>query len=207
MGKTFARIEPSLRKWIEAQHLFFVGTAPLSAGGHINVSPKGMMDSFRVLDDTSVAYVDLAGSGAETIAHLKENGRIVIMLCAFEGPPRIVRLHGEGLVHQTGTSGFERLIASFDTRPLAPVEAGIRSIVEVKVGRVADSCGYSVPLMSYEGERPHQKLWVDKRLKQDGPNGVLNYVRKKNARSIDLLPAVDVHALPDLEVRARDRGT
>ena len=207
MGKTFSRIEPALRDWIQAQRLFFVGTAPLSGDGHINVSPKGPMESFRVLDDTSVAYVDFAGSGAETIAHLKENGRIVIMLCAFEGPPRIVRLHGTGSVHQIGTPAFDRLVEYFDTQPLALAEPGIRSVVEVKVNRIADSCGYSVPLMSYEGERPHQKLWVDKRLKQDGPNGVLNYVRKKNATSIDSLPAVDLDALPDLETGARRGGT
>ena len=203
MGKLYARIEPPLKEWIEAQHVFFVGTAPLSHEGHVNVSPKGPMDSFRVLDTTSIAYVDFAGSGSETIAHLKENGRIVIMLCAFEGPPRIVRLHGNGTVHQVGSPDFERLLGFFDQRRLEPVEQGLRSVVEVEVTRIADSCGYSVPLMSYEGERPHQKLWIDKRVKQDGPNGVLNYVRKKNATSLDSLPAVDVDTLPDLEAGAR----
>lgn len=197
MAKEFERIDDALRAWIGKQRLFFVGTAPLDADGHINVSPKGLMDSFKVLDATTVAYVDLAGSGAETIAHLKENARIVVMLCAFEGPPRIVRLHGRGRVHQVGTPGFERLRPAFPDAALTPVEAGVRSIIEVDVHRIADSCGYVVPLMSYEGQRPQQELWIDKRVKRDGPNGVMEYVRQNNATSIDSLPAVDVEALPD----------
>ena len=197
MAKLFEGIDDALKAWIDKQRLFFVGTAPLSAEGHVNVSPKGLMDSFRVLGDRTVAYVDLAGSGAETIAHLKENGRIVVMLCAFEGPPRIVRLHGRGKVHQIGSSDFDRLRPEFPDEALDPVEAGVRSIIEVDVHRIADSCGYVVPLMSYEGQRPHQHLWIDKRVSKDGPDGVMKYVRAKNATSIDSLPAVDVDALPD----------
>ena len=130
------------------------GTAPLAADGHVNLSPKGPIGSLRVLDEHTVAYLDGMGSGAETIAHLRENGRIVVMLCAFEGPPRILRLHGRGEVHCRGRSAYEALLAAcgFDDPSIPEAR---RSIVRVEVARVADSCGYGVPLMSYEGQRVH----------------------------------------------------
>src|SRR5947208_3913438 len=148
MGKVFDGIGDHLRGWIGRQRLFFVGSAPLAADGHINVSPKGPIDSLAVLDEHTVAYLDIVGSGAETIAHLRENGRIVVMLCAFEGPPRILRLHGRGEVVQAGDPRFDELIAraGFD-QPEAR-----RAVVVVHVERIADSCGYGVPLMSYEGQ-------------------------------------------------------
>src|SRR3954454_19721737 len=111
MGRVYERIDDHLRDWIARQSLFFVGTAPLDAGGHINVSPKGPIGSLRVLDDRTVAYLDAYGSGTETVAHVRENGRIVVMLCAFEGPPRILRLHGRGRVLQAGTQEYEELLA------------------------------------------------------------------------------------------------
>jgi hypothetical protein len=189
MAKVFDRIDDHLRDWIGRQRLFFVGTAPLAGDGHVNVSPKGPIESLAVLDDHTVAYLDVVGSGAETIAHLRENGRIVVMLCAFEGPPRIVRLHGRGEIVQTDDPRFEELMerAGFDADVLAQ-----RSIIVVEVHRIGDSCGYGVPLMSYEGQRPHQRLSAEKRLRTQGPDAYDAYQREKNAESIDGLPAVDL---------------
>ncbi len=188
MGKVYEELEPKLVEWIERQRLFFVGTAPLGADGHVNISPKGPIDTLRVLDERRIAYLDFAGSGAETIAHLNENGRIVVMLCAFEGPPRIVRLHGRGTVHQLGTPEFDELYERFEPGERAPAS---RSVVVVEVDRSADSCGYGVPLMSYEGERPQQLDWIDRKLRT-GPDAILDYIAEKNASSIDGLPALDL---------------
>lgn len=178
MGKVHDSIDDKLRRWIEQQHLFFVGTAPLAADGHVNVSPKGDLRWFRVLGPREVAYLDFVGSGAETIAHARENGRIVVMFCAFAGPPRIVRLHGHATVHPPDGE----LAAHFD-----PPEHAVRSVIRVDVERIADSCGYGVPLMRYEGKRTQQEAWVEKMVR----DGALDaYVAEKNARSIDGLPAV-----------------
>src|SRR3954469_22479885 len=189
MGKLFEQIDEKLQRWIEAQRLFFVGTAPSGGDGHVNVSPKGPIESLRVVGPLEVAYLDLVGSGAETIAHLRENGRIVVMLCAFEGPPRIVRLHGTGDIVPPDDERFSELFwrCGFDEDTLAQ-----RSIIVVNVTRVADSCGYGVPLMAYEGQRPHQRLSAEKRLRTKGPNAYEEYQREKNAVSIDGLPAVEV---------------
>ena len=186
MGKVFERIDDHLREWIGRQALFFVGTAPLADDGHVNVSPKGPIGSLRVLDDNTVAYLDIVGSGAETIAHLRENGRIVVMLCAFEGPPRIVRLHGRGDVVAAGSPSFDELARAcgFDV----PVNA--RAIVRVAVDRIADSCGYGVPLMEYVGERPQQAAWVERKL-ATSPTALSDYVRDRNASSIDGLAGID----------------
>src|SRR4051794_36819296 len=161
MAKVFDGIDDHLREWIGRQRLFFVGTAPLAGDGHVNVSPKGPIESLAILDDRTVAYLDVIGSGAETIAHLRENGRIVIMLCAFEGPPRILRLHGRGQVVLADDEGFGELAARCRFDP--PVAR--RAIVVVHVDRVADSCGYGVPLMAYEGRRPHMEAWAAKKLR------------------------------------------
>jgi predicted pyridoxine 5'-phosphate oxidase superfamily flavin-nucleotide-binding protein len=190
VAKVFERIDEHLRDWIARQRLFFVGTAPLAADGHVNVSPKGPIDTLRVLDDRTVAYLDLVGSGAETVAHVRENGRLVVMLCAFEGPPRIVRLHGRGEVIAAADERFEELSARCDfVNP--SVEEARRSIVLVEVDRVADSCGYGVPLMSYEGEREHSRLSAEKKLRTGGPAAIDDYVAAKNAASIDGLPAFE----------------
>src|SRR5881396_2463656 len=140
MSKVLDGIDETLAAWIERQHLFFVGSAPLDAEGHVNISPKGVLRWFRILGPREVAYLDFVGSGAETIAHTRENGRIVVMFCAFEGPPRIVRLHGRAEVLGLECGLFE------------PVD-GARSVVRVDVERIADSCGYGVPLMQFEGTR------------------------------------------------------
>ena len=191
MAKVFDGIDERLARWIAAQPMYFVGTAPLAAEGHVNVSPKAPIETLQVLDAHTVAYLDLVGSGAETIAHVQENERIVIMLCAFQGPPRIVRLHGRGEVIAAADAGFEELLelAGF---PEPEVPEARRAIVRVHVTRVADSCGYGVPLMSYEGTRPHMAAWAGKRLRVGGPHALEAYQREKNARSIDGLPAVEL---------------
>jgi hypothetical protein len=189
MGRVYDGIDERQRAWIAAQALFFVGTAPLDADGHVNVSPKGPIGSLRVLSEHRLAYLDGVGSGAETIAHLRENGRIVVMLCAFSGPPRIVRLHGRGRVHLPGEPGFEALLAECDFEEPSIPQAR-RSIVEVEVERVSDSCGYGVPLMTHEGQRDHARLWAEKRVRTRGEDAMASYQAEKNALSIDGLPAV-----------------
>ena len=181
MGKTFEAITPELTAWIERQKLFFVSTAPLSEQGLINLSPKGM-DSFRVLGEQEVAYVDLIGSGVETIAHLKENGRIVVMFCAFDGPPKIVRIHGKGAVVEPHDSTYPELISQF------PVYANARAIIRVRATRISDSCGFGVPLYSYEKDRSILLDWAGKK----GPEGLEAYKREKNQKSLDGLPGLDL---------------
>ena len=180
MADVFPRIDAQLRDWIGRQHVFFVATAPRADDGLINCSPKGL-DSLRVLDDHTVAYLDLTGSGVETIAHLKENGRIVLMLCAFDGPPRIVRLQGRGSVRHPGEPEFAALAANF------PPQSGVRSIIRIDVARISDSCGYAVPQMDFVADRNVLTMWADKK----GPDGVVNYQRENNARSLDGLAGVD----------------
>lgn len=190
MGKLLERIDDELRDWIYRQALFFVGTAPLSGSGHVNVSPKGPIGSLRVLDERTVGYLDVLGSGAETIAHVRENGRIVVMLCAFEGPPRIVRLHGRGDVVLASDPRFEELFARFDF--CAPgVREGRRAVIRIALDRVSDSCGFGVPRMRYEGERAQLTAWGERKLRQRGPAALQEYQREKNAVSIDGLPAID----------------
>ena len=195
MAKVFDRIDDHLRAWIARQSMFFVGTAPLAGDGHVNVSPKGPIGSLRVLGDDTVAYLDIIGSGAETIAHVRENGRIVVMFCAFEGPPRILRLHGRGEVVLPGEPRFDALLAEGGFEE-PDVEASRRSLVVVRVERIADSCGYGVPLLSYEGEREHSGLWAQKRLRTGGEEAFADYRAKHNTASIDGLPALDEDAVP-----------
>ena len=190
MGRVYEGIDQRLAAWIARQPLFFVGTAPAGADGHVNVSPKGPIGTLKVLDPLTVAYLDKVGSGAETIAHLRENGRIVVMLCAFEGPPRIVRLHGQGEIVLPADPDFEELLQAGFDEPQAPEDR--RAIIRVRVTRVADSCGYGVPLMDYAGERPHQAKSSAKRVRVHGPDAYVAYQREHNAESIDGLPAVEV---------------
>jgi hypothetical protein len=191
VGKVYAGIDNYLEGWIARQPLFFVATAPLDPDGHVNLSPKGPIESLRVLDPHTVAYLDVVGSGAETIAHVRENGRIVIMLCAFEGPPRILRLHGRAEVIAPADERFNELLHRCDFAQPTHPEA-LRAIVVVEVERVADSCGYGVPLMSFAGLRPHQEAWAAKKLRVGGSDALLDYQREKNSRSIDGLPAVEL---------------
>jgi len=190
MGKLYDTIDGRLEEWIGDQHLFFVGTAPSGSDGHVNVSPKGGIESFRVVDPVTVAYLDFVGSGVETIAHLRDNGRIVVMFCAFDGSPRIVRLHGRGSVALLGEPAFDELSSRLDFSGIDAAAEGTRSIVTVDVQRIADSCGYGVPLMRYEGPRSQQLAWIQSRLAKHGPDGVTKYVDEKNRTSIDALPGI-----------------
>ncbi len=179
MGKVRAEIDDVARRFIEAQKIFFVASAPLDAGGHVNLSPKGL-DTFRILGPTTAAYLDFNGSGVETIAHLKENGRIVLMFCAFQGPPNIFRLYGRGRVIEAHEAEFAELAKAFTNCENA------RSIIVVEVTQVTDSCGYGVPLLKYEGEREQLLAWARNR----GPEGLKTYRQAKNRQSIDELPGV-----------------
>lgn len=180
MAKTFDLINEKLRSFMDQQRVFFVATAPLTSDGHINVSPKGIAGTFAVLDDRTVAYLDFIGSGVETIAHLRENGRICVMFCAFEGPPRIVRLHGVGDVVEPSDEEFAGLRERFDDY------AGVRAIIRVRASRISDSCGYGVPLYDFKGERDQLQRWAESK----GEDGVAKYQRENNAESLDGLPSL-----------------
>lgn len=181
MSKEHPEIGERLAEFILRQPVFFVGTAPSGGDGHVNVSPKGLAGSFAVLGPHEVAYLDLTGSGAETIAHLRDDGRICLMFCAFEGPPNVVRLHGRGEVLLPGSSGFEDLAGRFADHP------GRRAIIRVDVDRVSDSCGYAVPRMTMEADREQLVKWARKK----GEDGLEEYRRTRNSRSIDGLPALE----------------
>lgn len=180
MGRATDHLDDATIGWIGRQHLFFVASAPLD-GGHVNLSPKGL-DSFRVLGPTSVAYLDLTGSGAETIAHLRENGRITVMFAAFDGPPRIVRLYGSGTVILPTDARFPELGDRFGER------RGVRSIITIDIDRVQDSCGYAVPRMDFVEDRSRLGAWVDHRSDAE----IATYWAERNTTSIDGLPALDV---------------
>lgn len=180
MGKVWDEIDETLAAFLRAQYMFFVASAPTSTEGMINVSPKGLDGSFAVLGPHEVAYLDLTGSGAETIAHLRENGRLCLMFCAFDGPPRIVRLHGRGEVVPLGDDRFAPLAALFPERP------GARAVIRMDVARVADSCGYAVPRMRFESDRDQLVRMSD----TWGPDRLATYRAEKNALSIDGLPAL-----------------
>ncbi|GGK33274.1 pyridoxamine 5'-phosphate oxidase family protein [Nocardia camponoti] len=189
MAKVFERIDDKLREFISEQAMFFVGTAP-STGGHVNVSPKGYRDTFAVVDDTTVAYLDLYGSGAETIAHLRDNGRITIMFCSFDRKPRILRLHGSGRIVRPDDNGFASLRETFgDDHP------GTRAIVVVEVERISDSCGWSVPSMELVEERST----LDDVHRTRKESDYARMVAGSNAESIDGLPALEPdHPVPSL---------
>ncbi|GIF73192.1 pyridoxamine 5'-phosphate oxidase family protein [Asanoa siamensis] len=190
--KLHEKIDGRLREFIEAQHMFFVATAPSGDGGHVNLSPKGMGGTFAVLGEHRVAYLDFHGSGAETLAHLRQNGRITIMFCAFQGPPNIVRLHGRGTHTPIGHPDLEALLSDF---PDAPDLGGLRGVITVEVSRVSDSCGYAVPLMSYDGDRDLPLRWAARK----DEAALADYRRNKNAASIDGLQAFDepVASIPE----------
>jgi hypothetical protein len=188
MGTVFPEIDDRLREWIARQPMFFVATAPSGDDGHLNLSPKGGKGTLAVLGPRELAYVDLFGSGIETVAHLKQNGRIVLMLCAFDGPPMIVRLHGRGEVVEMADPRFTGLLARFDL----PAEArtSIRSVVRVDITRIADSCGFVVPLMDYRDDRRQLYRTADTWLRQDGPDAIRDYCDVNNPHSIDGLPGL-----------------
>lgn len=188
MGKLYDRIDDALARFIGAQRLFFVATAPLDPEGHVNLSPKGL-ESFRVIDPRTVAYLDLTGSGIETVAHLRDNGRIVLMFCAFEGPPKILRLYGRGESVEPGDPRFRNLLALFPEPP------GVRAVVVVAVERIADSCGWGVPLYRYEGGRTQLLDWAQ----QKGARGLDKYRAENNRTSIDGLPGLKAAINPGEE--------
>jgi hypothetical protein len=177
LAAAHSTITPELSDFIAAQAIFFVATAPLSSDGHVNLSPKGL-DTLRILSETRVAYLDLTGSGNETAAHLMENGRITFLFCAFEGPPKILRLYGMGRTVQPGDPEWAELISRFPKLP------GIRQIVVADISRVQTSCGFGVPLLRFEGQRDALPQWAEKK----GPDGVKEYQMRKNVRSLDGLP-------------------
>jgi len=179
MGRELERITPDLTEFLEAQPVFFVATAPASTADHVNVSPKGL-DSFRVLDDHTVAYLDLHGSGIETVAHVRENARITLMFCAFSGRPQIIRLQGRGTVVPAGSPDAADLLARFPEFP------GMRSVIVVDVERVSSSCGYAVPKMTLDAPRDELLDWATKK---DAP-ALAAYWGEKNAQSIDGLPGL-----------------
>lgn len=183
MSKVFEQIDDKLTRWIGRQPMFFVSTAPLSADGHVNCSPKGMDGTFAVLGPHRVAYLDYFGSGSETIAHLRENGRIVVMFCAFSGPPKIVRLHGRGRVVRPHDEEFPSLRDEFSKER----EQGVRSVIVIDVDRVSDSCGYSVPRLEYVEDRDVLDLH---QLKKPAEYYEEPAAAVRNASSIDGLPAL-----------------
>jgi len=180
MGKTYEVLTSALQEWIAQQNIFFVATAPLAPDGHVNCSPKGG-NSLRILNNHQVAYHDLTGSGVETIAHVRENGRLLIMFCAFEGPPQIVRLYGQGEAITPDHADFAELSALFPPHP------GTRSVIRLNLNRITDSCGYAVPLMDYTKDRDILDRWAETK----GTAGVSEYQRNHNQQSIDGLPGLD----------------
>ena len=174
MGKIYESIDSTVREFIERQQMFFVATAPLEQNGHVNVSPKGL-DSLRILDEQTVVYADLYGSGIETVAHLKQNGRIVLMFCAFEGAPKIFRLHGRGEVLEPESAEFSDYAQDF------PSLHGVRSIIRVRCTRICDSCGFGVPLYEFQNQRSQLTDWATNKT----PEQIQAYKRQKNAHSID----------------------
>ncbi len=178
MGKEMTQISEEHKEFIEKQHLFFVCTAPLSDKGHINLSPKGF-DCFRILSPTRVGYLDIVGSGNETSAHLLENGRITFMFCAFDGPPKILRLYGKGRTVLPGNAEWKELSSQFNILPAT------RQIIIADIFKVKTSCGFGVPFYNYEGERDHAIKWAENK----GEDGLEQYKKEKNMTSIDGLPA------------------
>ena len=179
MAERFASLSPSLAEWWCAQPMFFVATAPSRADGHVNLSPKGY-DTLRVLSETRVAYLDLTGSGVETIAHVRDNGRITLMACSFDATPRISRIYGRAQVYGLGTPEFDELVSLFPGLP------GRRSIIDVDIERVTTSCGYAVPRMELVEERARLQDWAVQR----GDDGIVAYWASKNAQSIDGMPGL-----------------
>ncbi|MEU3013668.1 pyridoxamine 5'-phosphate oxidase family protein [Nocardia asteroides] len=194
MAKVFDRIDDKLRGFIAEQPMFFVGTAP-SAGGHVNVSPKGYRDTFAVIDDHTVAYLDLFGSGAETIAHLRDNGRITVMFCSFTRTARILRLFGTGRIVRPDSDEFATLSAHFGLE-----HTGIRAVIAISVERIADSCGWSVPYLELVEERSILDEAHTRRTDADFARRIAG----DNSASIDGLPALEAdHPLPSQVPRAR----
>jgi hypothetical protein len=180
MARTLDKLDDDLVEWITEQPVFFVATAPSGRHGHVNLSPKGY-DSFRVLGPTQVAYLDLTGSGIETVAHILDNGRLTVMFCAFSGPPRILRLYGSGEVVVPADRRFAELVQRFPRLP------GVRSVILLSVERISTSCGFAVPTMELTGERSTLRQFAER---GESAGTLAAYRSKENAFSIDGLPGL-----------------
>ncbi|KAF9004556.1 hypothetical protein BDQ17DRAFT_1354214 [Cyathus striatus] len=201
MGQFFDEIPEPIIEWITKQHIFWVASAPLTANGHVNISPKGVEGTFHVASSHRVWYEDLSGTGVETIAHIRENGRITVMFNAFDGPPRIVRLYGRGSVYEFGTPEYDALLPGGERTP------GSRAAVVVDIYKVASTCGYSVPYYQFLSHRKQLVDWAAKKEKIDdfgesspsesslsiNPNGMKAWWDARNTKSLDGLPGL---ALP-----------
>lgn len=184
MARLFEQIDDKLADWIRQQQMFFVATAPLAVGGCVNCSPKGL-DTLRILGPTEIAYLDLGGSGIETVAHIKENGRIVLMFCAFEGSPRILRLHGHGTVIERDHPQFSTLLGTFPPQPVC------RNIIHITLKRISDSCGWGVPFYKYTGQRDEiERAVAGKTVEQ-----LRAKAARQNRHSIDGLDGLNIEAL------------
>ncbi|MDR3035097.1 MAG: pyridoxamine 5'-phosphate oxidase family protein [Kitasatospora sp.] len=192
MGKSYERIDGRLRTFIEEQHIFFTATAPLAGDGTVNLSPKGLHGSFAVLDELTLAYLDFAGSNAETIAHLRENGRITLMWCAFQGPPNIVRVHGRGEPVFRDDPRFPELLARFPD--IDESKHGLRAVIVVHAELIRDTCGYGVPFMTYDEDRDLHA----RRFAREDDASLDAYFHKKDhiATSIDGLPGLPLPLPP-----------
>ena len=183
MGKTYKEIDRKSANWIEEQRMFFVATAPISGEGLVNLSPKGL-DSFRILDPHTVAYLDLTGSGIETIAHVKENARITIMFCSFEGPPKILRIYGQGEIIEKSNPRFSTLISKFIKFKSA------RAIIVINIKRVANSCGFGIPIYHFQQQRDTLINWAENK----GEKGINAYHKEHNEQSLDKLKGLEMNS-------------
>jgi len=192
MGHTVDEIPNYVMEWIPKQHVFWVASAPLTADGHVNISPKGVEGTFHVVNSRQVWYEDLSGSGAETISHIRENGRITILFNAFDGPPRIIRLYGKGTIYEIGTPEYDAFLPQGYRQP------GSRSVIFVDVFKVGTTCGYAVPYYSFVGHRTQLLDWAEKKEALDrvpggrGAKGMRSWWISENTKSLDGLPALRV---------------
>ncbi len=180
MAKVYDELDDRLCRFIAEQKLFFVGSAPRDDQGLVNVSPKGM-DALRILDSTTVAYLDFTGSGIESVAHVKENGRLVIMFCSFDKSPMILRLHGRATVTERHDPQWQELQSHFPPSRMA------RCIIKMSVTRIADSCGWGVPMYDYVGERDQYRKYSD----QIDDAGLRQAQLESNLKSINGLPGLE----------------
>jgi len=183
MATVLPAIDDAWAQWLGEQQMFFIATAPSGNAGHVNCSPRGA-DTFRILDAHTVMWGDRTGSGTETISHLRQNGRIVLMFCAFTGAPAILRLHGHGEICYPHQPRYAELSGHLPNVP------GLRAIIVVSLTRIAKSCGMGVPNYLFAGRRESLDEWADKK----SPAELLEYRQRKNARSIDGLPAYPTDA-------------